>query len=68
MSRVPYASAMGSLMYAMIYTRLDIAQAVGMVSRFMADFDRAHWNCVKRILRYIKGTLNVALCFEIINC
>ena len=36
MSRVPYASAVGSLMYAMICTRPDIAQAVGVVSRFMA--------------------------------
>ena len=63
MSRVPYASAVGSLMYAMICTRPDIAQAVGMVSRFMADPGREHWNAVKRILRYIKGTSDVALCF-----
>ena len=32
MSRVPYASAVGSLMFAMICTRPDIAQAVGAVS------------------------------------
>ena len=63
MSRVPYASAVGSLMYAMICTRPDIAQAVGVVSRFMADPDREHWNVVKRILRYVKGASNVALCF-----
>jgi len=35
MSRVPYASAVGSLMYAMICRRPDIAQAVGVLSRFM---------------------------------
>ena len=64
MSRVPYASAMGSLMYAMICTRPDIAQAVAVVSRFMADPGKEHWNVVKRILRYIKGTSNVALCLE----
>nr|KYP42748.1 Retrovirus-related Pol polyprotein from transposon TNT 1-94 [Cajanus cajan] len=64
MSRVPYASAVGSLMYAMICTRPDIAQAVGAVSRFMADPGREHWSIVKRILRYIKGTSDVALCFE----
>ena len=63
MSRVPYASAVGSLMYAMICTRPDIAQAVGVVSRFMADPGREHWNVVKRILRYVKGTSDVALCF-----
>ncbi|KAL4271938.1 hypothetical protein GQ457_13G028490 [Hibiscus cannabinus] len=63
MSRVPYASAVGSLMFAMICTRPDIAQAVGVVSRYMANPCREHWNAVKRILRYIKGSLNVALCY-----
>ncbi|KAL4323155.1 hypothetical protein GQ457_11G027600 [Hibiscus cannabinus] len=63
MSRVPYASAMGSLMFAMICTRPDIAQAVGVVSRYMANPGKEHWNAVKRILRYIKGSLNVALCY-----
>lgn len=63
MSRVPYASAVGSLMFAMICTRPDIAQAVGAVSRYMANPGREHWNTVKRILRYIKGTSNVALCY-----
>ncbi|KAE8701279.1 putative serine-threonine protein kinase, plant-type [Hibiscus syriacus] len=63
MSRVPYASAMGSLIFAMICTRPDIAQAVGVVSRYMANPGRKHWNTVKRILRYIKGTSNIALCY-----
>jgi len=63
MSRVPYASAVGSLMYAMICTRPNIAQAVGVVSKFMANPGGEHWSSVKRILRYIKGTSNVALCF-----
>ena len=63
MSRVPYASAVGSLMFAMICTRPDIAQAVGVVSRYMANPGKEHWNTVKRILRYIKGTSDVALCY-----
>ncbi|GKE58106.1 hypothetical protein Tco_1497291 [Tanacetum coccineum] len=63
MSRVPYASAVGSLMFAMICTRPDIAHAVGVVSRYMAKPGRGHWEAVKRILRYIKGTSDVALCF-----
>ncbi|GKC35546.1 retrovirus-related pol polyprotein from transposon TNT 1-94 [Tanacetum coccineum] len=63
MSRVPYASAVGSLMFAMICTRPDIAHAVGVVSRYMAEPGREHWEAVKRILRYIKGTSDVALCY-----
>ncbi|PWA56329.1 Gag-Pol polyprotein [Artemisia annua] len=62
-SRVPYASAVGSLMFAMICTRPDIANAVGVVSRYMAEPGREHWEAVKRILRYIKGTSYDALCF-----
>ncbi|KAE8713996.1 hypothetical protein F3Y22_tig00110202pilonHSYRG00134 [Hibiscus syriacus] len=63
MSRVPYASAVGSLMFAMICTRPNIAQAVGVVSRYMTNPGKEHWNIVKRILRYIKGTSNIALCY-----
>jgi len=42
MSRVSYASVVGNLMYAMICTRLDIAQAVKVVSRFMANSSGKH--------------------------
>ena len=62
--RVLYASAMGSLMFVMIYTRPDIAQAVGAVSRYMANPGGEHWIVVKRILRYIRGTSDVALCYR----
>ncbi|GJW52504.1 hypothetical protein Tco_0096589 [Tanacetum coccineum] len=61
MSRVPYGSEVESLMFAMICTRPDIAHAVGVVSRYMAKPGREHWEAVKRILRYIKGTSDVAL-------
>ncbi|GJV19240.1 retrovirus-related pol polyprotein from transposon TNT 1-94 [Tanacetum coccineum] len=64
MSRVPYASAVGSLMFAMICTRPDIAHAVGVVSRYMAELGREHWEAMKSILIYLKGTSNVALCFR----
>ena len=63
MSSVPYASAVGSLMYAMVCTRPDISQAVSVVSRYMANPGKAHWEAVKWVLRYLKGTLNSGLCF-----
>ncbi|KAG7553078.1 Zinc finger CCHC-type superfamily [Arabidopsis thaliana x Arabidopsis arenosa] len=56
MARVSYASAVGSLMYAMVCTRPDIAHAVGTVSRFLSNPGREHWNAVKWILRYLRGT------------
>ena len=63
MKSVPYASAIGSLMYAMVGTRPDIAHAVGVVSRFMANPGREHWEAVHWILRYLRGTSGMSLCF-----
>ena len=63
MQRVPYAFAMGSLMYAMVCTRPDIAHAVGTVSRFLSNPGRENWNVIKWILRYLRGTVNMMLCF-----
>ena len=46
MTLVPYASAIGSLMYAMVCTRPDIAHALGVVSRYMANpWERALRSC-----------------------
>jgi hypothetical protein len=58
MSKVPYASAIGSLMYVMLCTRPDICFAVGMVSCYQSNPVPAHWRVVKRILRYLHGTID----------
>ncbi|KAG9450470.1 hypothetical protein H6P81_010435 [Aristolochia fimbriata] len=50
---VPYTSAVGCLMYAMICTRPDISHAVSVVSRFMSNPGREHWQEIKWILRYL---------------
>ncbi|KAE8666201.1 Retrovirus-related Pol polyprotein from transposon TNT 1-94 [Hibiscus syriacus] len=64
MVKVSYASTIGSLMYAMVCTRPDIAHAVGAVSRYMNNPGKVHWEAVKWILRYLRGTKNKALCFK----
>ena len=51
MTLVPYASAVCSLMYAMFCTRPDIAHAVGVVSRYMANPRKEQWEAVKLLLR-----------------
>ena len=63
MRRVPYASAVGSLMYAMVCTRPDIAYAVGVVSRFLSNPGRQHWEAVKWIMRYLRGTSKLKFTF-----
>ncbi|KAE8703438.1 cytochrome P450 71A9-like [Hibiscus syriacus] len=64
MVKVSYASTIGSLMYAMVCTRSDIAHAVGAVSRYMNNPGKVHWEAIKWILRYLRGTTNKALCFK----
>jgi hypothetical protein len=63
MSRVPYSSIVGSLMYAMVCTKLDITHAVGVVSMYMNNLGKEHWEEVKWILRYLRGISTHALCF-----
>ncbi|MCO5586528.1 hypothetical protein L7F22_040468 [Adiantum nelumboides] len=50
-------------MYTMVATRPDIVHAVGVVSWFMANPGRLHWDAVKSIMRYLKGTKNKCLCY-----
>ncbi|GJY29855.1 retrotransposon protein, putative, ty1-copia subclass [Tanacetum coccineum] len=50
MSRVPYASAIGSIMYAMTCTRPDVSFALSMVSRHQQNPGEGHWTAVKNIL------------------
>ena len=57
-----FKSLVGSLRYLAI-TRSDIVYGVGLVSRYMETPKESHWLAVKRILRYIKGTLNLDLCY-----
>ncbi|MCO5578013.1 hypothetical protein L7F22_031851 [Adiantum nelumboides] len=63
MEKVLYSSVVGSLMYAMVATRPDIAFAVGVVSHYMANPGKKHWDPVKYLLRYLKGTTSKCLCF-----
>jgi hypothetical protein len=57
-----YRSLVGALQYLTI-TRPDIAHAVSVVSQFMHKPSISHFQAVKRILRYVKGTLRFDLSF-----
>ncbi|XP_070045732.1 secreted RxLR effector protein 161-like [Nicotiana tomentosiformis] len=64
MKAVPYASAVGSLMYAMLYIRPDIYFAVSVVSRFQSNPGREHWTAVKHIIKYLKRTRDCMLVYH----
>jgi transposase InsO family protein len=63
MSRIPYSSAVGSLMYAMVCSRPDLSYAMSLVSRYMANPGKEHWKAVQWIFRYLRGTSNACLKF-----
>lgn len=62
MQGIPYNPAVGSLMFAMVATRVDLAFSMSVVSQFMSKPGPSHWKAVKRIMRYLKGTLDLELC------
>ncbi|KAK8540308.1 hypothetical protein V6N12_046595 [Hibiscus sabdariffa] len=63
MSQIPYASAIGSIMYAMICTRPDLSYALSMTSRYQVNPDEGHWTAVKNILKYLRRTKDVFLVY-----
>ncbi|KAL5804929.1 hypothetical protein ACOSQ3_031729 [Xanthoceras sorbifolium] len=64
MLQVLYSNAVGSVMYAIVCTRPDISQAISVVSRYMHDPGKGHWQAVKWILRYLMDTVDVGLVFQ----
>ncbi|XP_017239877.1 secreted RxLR effector protein 161-like [Daucus carota subsp. sativus] len=61
----PFRQLVGSLIYLTI-TRPELCYSVSVVSQFMQHPTYQHWDAAKRILRYIKGTLDYGLMYR--NC
>jgi hypothetical protein len=61
---MPYAKAIGSLMYAALQTRPDIAFAVQHLSQYTSNPAQEHWTAVKRVLRYLKGTRDEGIIYK----
>jgi hypothetical protein len=64
MRSVPYASAVGSLQYAQICTRPDIAFVTGLLGRYQKNPGAEHWKLVKKVLRYLQGTKGFMLSYN----
>ncbi|XP_044765422.1 secreted RxLR effector protein 161-like [Coccinella septempunctata] len=60
----PYRQAIGSLLYLSNGTRPDITYAVNVLSRKQVNFDLNDWVQVKRVFRYLKGTLDYGLKYK----
>ena len=64
MERFPYASAIGSLMYAQVCTRLNIAYIIGMLGRYLSNPGMDHWKKAKRVMRYLQRTKDYMLTYR----
>ena len=63
MKVVPYSSVVGSIMHVMVCTRPYIAHVVGVVSRYLDNSEKQHWEPFKWILRHLKVSLKLCLCY-----
>ena len=64
MQKIPYALAVGSLMYAQVCMRPDIAFIVGMLGRYMSNPGVDHWKAAKQVMRYLKRTKDFMLTYR----
>ena len=60
----PYQEIVGSLLYLATHSRPDIAHAVSVVAQYASNFREIHCTAVKRILKYLRGTTDFALCYS----
>jgi hypothetical protein len=64
MSRILYASAIGSIMYAMICTCPDISYAHSVTGRYQSDPGEGHWTAVKNVFKYLRSTKGMFLVYS----
>ncbi|KAA0033349.1 Retrovirus-related Pol polyprotein from transposon TNT 1-94 [Cucumis melo var. makuwa] len=64
METIPYASIVGSLLYAQTCTRPDISFAVGMLGRYQSNPGMDHWKAAKKVSRYLQGTKDYMLTYK----
>ena len=64
MKSVPYASIIGSMMYAQVCTRPDLAFITGMLGRYQSNPGLDHWKAAKKALRYLQGTKGLMLTYK----
>ena len=54
MKTIPYASVVGSLMYAQVCTRPDIAFIVNVLGRYLSNLGHDHWVAAEKVMRYLQ--------------
>jgi len=63
MSNVPYASVVGGIVYVMLCARSTNSFVVGFTTHYQSKLRPTQWQPVNRIMRYLRGTINLVLCY-----
>ena len=63
MSKIPYAYAIGFIMYAMFCTQSDVPYALSMTNIYQSNPGESHWTAVKNILKYFKRSKDTFLLY-----
>ncbi|GJR62159.1 hypothetical protein Tco_1504321 [Tanacetum coccineum] len=63
MKGIPYASAVGSIMYAVRCTRPDVAFSQNLTSRYQQNPGERYWTAIKNILKYLRNTKDMFLVY-----
>lgn len=63
MNNIPCASVVGSIVYTMVCTRLDLSHPI-VLSRFMVDSGLVHWSALNKVMRYLKEIVNLEILLE----
>ena len=64
MSKIPYASSIGSIMYAMLCSQSDVSYALSMTSIYQLDPSESHWTAVKNIFKYFRRSKDTFLLYR----
>src|SRR3954467_1411104 len=67
MDNIPYASAIGSILYAMVCSRPDVSYALSATSRYQDNPGESHWTAVKSILKYLKKKKEIYIFFVFVD-
>lgn len=62
--KLPYRELVGALTYLAMATKPDICHAVSFLGQFNNCFRKTHWNAAKRVLRYLKGTMDLGIMYR----
>jgi len=68
MKNIPYASIVGSLMYAQVCTRPDITYVVGVLGRYQSNPNINRWKVAKKVMRYLQGIMDYMHMYKQNDC